>query len=112
MMMPRARVFGRLRIHRQRRVADLLRQIRADALLDFDVADVLVVLANRRLVGRREDRLRQLVGHLQTGPQRYAADRAGPLVVLPAAAAPRPAPEPSDRQAIEIGRATCWETVG
>src|SRR3546814_9976938 len=68
----RARVFGRLRIDRQRRVADLLRQIGADALLDFDVADVLVVLANRRLVGRREDRLRQLVGHLQTGRQRDA----------------------------------------
>src|SRR3546814_15586012 len=57
----RARVFGRLRIDRQRRVADLLRQIGADALLDFDVADVLVVLAIRRLVGRRASRLRRLV---------------------------------------------------
>src|SRR3546814_20341501 len=105
MMMPRARVFGRLRIDRQRRVADLLRQIGADALLDFDVADVLVVLANRRLVGRREDRLRQLVGHLQTGRQRDAADRAGLLVVLPAAADQVAAHDRFERQRLELANA-------
>ena len=74
------------RVERQRGVAHLRGERRADQPDHVVERDVLVVLARRRLRGRREQRLRQLLRQAQAGRQRDAADPAVALIVLPARA--------------------------
>jgi hypothetical protein len=77
----RARVLGGFGIEAQRSVAHLCSEVRADAAFDLGEIDVLVVLADRGLVGRREDRLRQPVGELQAALTRL--ELAGAVAGVP-----------------------------
>ena len=64
-------------------------------------AHVLVVVAHVGLGGRREDRLRKLLGLLQPLRQLDPAHGAGGLVVLPARAGDVPAHDALDREHLE-----------
>src|SRR5690606_35129077 len=67
-------------------IAHLLGQVRAHRLDHRVKVDVLVVVAHRVVVRRGEDRFGQLLCLLQAVGQGNAADLAGALVILPAAA--------------------------
>ena len=79
-------------------VANLSRNRWADQRDDLVVADVLVVLADGSLGRRREDWLRQPIGHAQARRQLDPADPPGALVVLPARADQVAAHHRLDRQ--------------
>ncbi len=75
---------GRELVERQRRIANLGGKRCADRALGLREGNILIVRPERRLRGRREQRLRQAFSQLQPWRQGDAAHRAGLLVVLPA----------------------------
>ena len=80
--MPRSRAIPSARaVDRERQVAQLGGALGADGGHDGVVRDVLVVVAELGLGGRREDRLGQPAAVLEPGRQRDAADLAGRAVV-------------------------------
>src|SRR5690606_9634013 len=98
------RVVGGEAVQPQRGVADRFGQLGAAQAHGGVEVDVLVVVADRGLGGWGEDRFDQLLCLLQAVGQGDAADPAGALVILPAAADYVTARDALDRHRLEPPR--------